>query len=65
MNEKMENLMLAIDELVNIADDTAEVMCKLIDSIPGYLLREMVHPRKKPRGSIRRERRARRGGKNE
>lgn len=61
MIETVSDLIQAIDEFVNSANDSAEAISKFIDSIPDYLVREMAHPRKKPRGSIRR---ARRGDKN-
>jgi hypothetical protein len=45
-----------IETLKPMLERLAERLGKAIGETPRYLLYEAVHPRKKPRGSIRRER---------
>ena len=45
-------------ELIKKAiDRVAKAMADVVDTFPRYLFFEMTHPKKKPRGSIRRRRR--------
>lgn len=48
-----------IETLKPMLETLAERLGKVIGETPRYLLYEAVHPRKKPRGSIRRERKKR------
>ena len=49
----------AVSLLKNAIDNVSKALCKVYEEIPQYLIREMLHPKKKPRGSIRRARKER------
>ena len=47
----------AFSDLNDLIKSASKALSAYIDSLPQYLIKEMQHPRKKPRGSIRRKRR--------
>lgn len=47
----------AISILKKAIDNISKALDRVIEEIPQYLRREMLHPKKKPRGSIRRKKR--------
>lgn len=49
----------AISILKNAIDNMSKVLDGIYEEIPRYLRREMLHPKKKPRGSMRRARKER------
>ena len=67
MNENQESISkqyaevgkVLIETLKPMIERLAERLGKALGETPRYLLYEAVHPRKKPRGSIRRERKKR------
>ena len=67
MNENQESISkqyaevgkVLIETLKPMIERLAERLEKALGEVPRYLLYEAVHPRKKPRGSIRRERKKR------
>jgi hypothetical protein len=46
----------AISILKNAIDNISKALDRFYEEIPRYLRKEMLHPKKKPRGSIRRKR---------
>ena len=52
---------MTVDEqtelIKNAIDRVAKAMADFLEEFPRYLFFEMTHPKKKPRGSIRRRRR--------
>ena len=42
--------------LSDVVRETAEAITGFVNAIPNYVIQELKHPRKKPRGSIRRKR---------
>ena len=49
----------AISLLKRAIDNVSKVLDRIYEEIPRYLIREMLHPKKKPRGSMRRARKER------
>ena len=49
----------AISILKNAIDNMSKVLDGIYEKIPRYLRTEMLHPKKKPRGSMRRARKER------
>jgi prefoldin subunit 5 len=49
----------AISILKKAIDNISKALDRIYEEIPRYLRREMLHPKKKPRGSIRRARKER------
>lgn len=69
MNENQESISkqyaevgkVLIETLKPMLERLAERLGKALGETPRYLLYEATHPRKKPRGSIRREKKRKRG----
>ena len=51
----------AIALLKKSLNSISKALDEFYEEIPSYLRREMLHPKKKPRGSMRRMRRRRKG----
>lgn len=49
----------AMDLLINSLNNVSKALKEYYNALPNYLKFELMHPRKKPRGSIRRARKAR------
>ena len=49
LKKAIDNVLKALDKALN----------ELYEELPQYLINEMLHPKKKPRGSIRRARKER------
>jgi prefoldin subunit 5 len=49
----------AISILKKAIDNVSKALDRFYEEIPKYLRTEMLHPKKKPRGSIRRKRKGR------
>ena len=49
----------AISILKNAIDNVSKALDRFYEELPQYLIREMLHPKKKPRGSMRRARKER------
>lgn len=49
----------AISILKNAIDNVSKALCEFYEELPQYLITEMLHPKKKPRGSMRRARKER------
>ena len=49
----------AVSILKNAIDNMSKVLDGIYEKIPRYLRTEMLHPKKKPRGSMRRARKER------
>ena len=49
----------AISILKKVINDVTKALDEFYEEIPKYLRTEMLHPKKKPRGSIRRARQGR------
>ena len=69
LQEAVSNLLEALQKVVEtykkaiqeVAKDLGPVIRQYLDSLETYQKYEMLHPRKKPRGSIRREKKRKRG----
>lgn len=49
----------SMEMLMNVIDRITQALREVIDDIPPYLWFELCHPKKKPRGSMRRKRQRR------
>ena len=49
----------AVSILKNAIDNVSKALNEFYEELPQYLITEMLHPKKKPRGSIRRARKER------
>ena len=49
----------AVSLLKRAIDNVSKALDKIYEEMPRYLIREMLHPKKKPRGSMRRARKER------
>lgn len=55
LNDAMEKFLVHIQTAINHMQPVVEKIIQILDgAIEPYKLNEMLHPRKKPRGSIRR-----------
>ena len=46
----------AVSLLKRAIDNVSKALCEFYEELPQYLITEILHPKKKPRGSIRRKR---------
>ena len=49
----------AMSLLKKVIDNFSKALDEIYEELPQYLIREMLHPKKKPRGSMRRARQER------
>ena len=57
LNDAMEEFLVHLQTAINHMRPVVEKIIRILDgTIEPYKLNEMLHPRKKPRGSLRRKR---------
>lgn len=57
LNDAMEEFLVHLQAVINHMRPVVEKIIQILDgTIESYELNEMLHPRKKPRGSLRRKR---------
>lgn len=57
LNDAMEEFLVHLQAVINHMQPVVEKIIQILDgTIESYELNEMLHPRKKPRGSLRRKR---------
>lgn len=60
LNDAMEEFLVHLQAAINHMRPVVERITRILDgTIEPYELNEMLHPRKKPRGSLRRKRKER------
>lgn len=57
LNDAVEKFLVHLQAVINYMQPVIENIIQILDgTIESYKLNEMLHPRKKPRGSLRRKR---------